>query len=84
MSGNEPERENSLTQSVILFIVFFAIFLGGVFAFSFGSLHNVWPVAIGIALFVLSVWIPQTFMGRSDTGSDAEVATEHRKPVRSH
>lgn len=84
MSDNEPQRENSLTQSVILFIVFFVLFLGGFYAFSFLSLENVWPAGIGLALFFLAFWIPQTFMGRSDSGSNAEVETEHRKPVRGH
>lgn len=84
MSGNEYQRENNLTQSVILFILFFGTFLGGIYAFSFGSLKNVWPFAIGLGLFFLAFWIPQTFMGRSDTGSDAEIETEHRKPVRGH
>ncbi|WP_394941377.1 hypothetical protein [Psychromicrobium sp. YIM B11713] len=80
MSVNEPERENSLLSSIILFIVFFVLFLGGIFAFSWGSLNNVWPFAIGIGLFFLSFWIPQTFMGRSDSGSKAMVRAKTRKP----
>ncbi|ABY24689.1 hypothetical protein RSal33209_2967 [Renibacterium salmoninarum ATCC 33209] len=64
MAGTTPERENSLVQSIILFLVFFVMFLGGIFAFSFGSLQNVWPFAIGLGLFFLAFWIPQTFMGR--------------------
>ena len=82
MSGTTPERENSLTQSILLFSVFFLIFLGGIVAFSWGTLDNVWPFAIGLGLFFLAFWIPQTFMGRSDSGSNAEIATEDRKPSR--
>lgn len=80
MSINEPERENSLFTSIVLFVVFFVLFLAGIVAFSWGSLHNVWPFAIGIGLFFLSFWVPQTFMGRSDSSRRAMVRSRTRKP----
>ncbi|WP_427016780.1 hypothetical protein ACQCSX_19055 [Pseudarthrobacter sp. P1] len=69
MSNGGYQRENNLAQTVILFIIFLALFTGGLFAFSFLSLENVWPGAIAIGLCFLSFWIPQTFMGRSDSGA---------------
>lgn len=69
MSNGGYQRENNLAQTVILFIIFLALFVGGIFAFSFLSLDNAWPAAIAIGLCFLAFWIPQTFMGRSDSGS---------------
>ncbi|NYE96591.1 hypothetical protein FHU41_002841 [Psychromicrobium silvestre] len=80
MSYQEPERENSLLSSILLFLLFFVLFLGGIVAFSWGTLQNVWPFAIGLGLFFLSFWVPQTFLGRSDTGRKSMVKTAKRKP----
>ncbi|WP_125610472.1 hypothetical protein [Specibacter cremeus] len=70
MSDIGYQREHNLGQTVILFIIFLALFLGGIFAFSFWSLLNVWPGVIGIGLCFLSLVIPMTWMGRSDSAGE--------------
>ncbi|MGO2542916.1 hypothetical protein ACT3TS_11240 [Specibacter sp. AOP5-B1-6] len=74
MSNSSYRRENSLVQSVVLFVVFFALFLGGIFSFSFWSLesfaHAFVPAGLGIGLCFLSLWVPMTFMGRSNSAGE--------------
>ncbi|WP_026553872.1 hypothetical protein [Arthrobacter sp. 35W] len=68
MSNGAYKPENNLAQTIILVVIFSVLFCGGVFAFSFLSLDNVWPAAIAIGLCSLSFIVPMTFMNRSDTG----------------
>lgn len=74
MSNNAYRGENSTVQSVILFVIFFGLFLGGIFAFSYWSLasfaHAFVPAAVGLGLCTLSFLIPITIMGRSDSAGE--------------
>lgn len=74
MSNNAYRGENSLVQSVVLFVIFFALFLGGIFAFSYWSLesfaHAFVPAGVGIGLCALSFFVPMTIMGRSDSAGE--------------
>ncbi|MHA7175625.1 hypothetical protein ACX80D_03130 [Arthrobacter sp. Sr24] len=71
MSNNAYRGENSLVQSVVLFVIFLALFLGGIFTFSYWSLesfaHAFVPAIIGIGLCSLAFFVPMTIIGRSDT-----------------
>lgn len=73
-SSNSTSRyqgENSLVQSVVLFVIFFAMFLGGIFAFSYWSLesfaHAFVPAGLGIGLCSLAILVPVTILGRSNS-----------------
>ncbi|NVM94373.1 hypothetical protein [Arthrobacter wenxiniae] len=75
MSSNAKFRsENNLVQSIILFIVFFGLFLGGIFAMSFWSLnspeHAFIPGGIAFLCIFLALMIPMTFIGRSDSAGE--------------
>lgn len=74
MSSIRYRGENSTVQSVILFVIFFALFLGGIFSFSFWSLesfaHAFVPASLGIGLCFLSLVIPFTWLGRSDSAGE--------------
>lgn len=74
MSNNAYRGENSLVQSIVLFVIFFALFLGGIFAFSYWSLesfaHAFVPASLGIGLCALAIGIPVTIIGRSDSAGE--------------
>ncbi len=70
MSNRAQERENNLGQSIILFVIFFAIFVGGIFAISFVQLSNAWPMAIALGLVFVALVIPLTWLNRSDSGAN--------------
>ena len=74
MSNSSYRSENSLVQSVVLFVIFFALFLGGIFAFSFWSLesfaHAFVPAGLGIGLCALAIGIPVTVIGRSNSAGE--------------
>ncbi|ALE05178.1 hypothetical protein AL755_06285 [Arthrobacter sp. ERGS1:01] len=74
MSNGSYQRENSLTQTIILFVIFFALFLGGIFSMSFwdiGSANAAFmPGIIGIGLCFLSLVIPLTWIGRSNSAGE--------------
>ena len=74
MSTNSYRSENSLVQSVVLFVIFFALFLGGIFAFSYWSLesfaHAFVPATLGIGLCTLSILVPVTIIGRSNSAGE--------------
>lgn len=74
MSNNAYRGENSTVQSVVLFIIFFALFLGGIYAFSYWSLesfaHAFMPAGIGIGLCTLAILVPVTIIGRSDSAGE--------------
>lgn len=74
MSNTSYRRENSVVQSVVLFVIFFALFLGGIFAFSFWSLESFWhafgPAIAGIGLCSLSLIVPISIMGRNDSAGE--------------
>ncbi|MBG0738358.1 hypothetical protein IV500_02790 [Paeniglutamicibacter antarcticus] len=69
MSNRAQERENNLVQSIILFAIFFVIFVGGIFAMSFLSLSNAWPMAIALGLCFVGLVIPLTWLNKSDSGA---------------
>ncbi|MCQ9163362.1 MULTISPECIES: hypothetical protein [unclassified Arthrobacter] len=75
MSSNAKYRsENNLVQSIILFIIFFGLFLGGIFAMSFWSLgsaaHAFIPGGIAFLCVFLALMIPLTFIGRSNSAGE--------------
>ncbi len=74
MSNNAYRSENSLVQSIVLFVIFFALFLGGIFAFSYWSLesfaHAFVPAGLGIGLCSLAILVPVTIIGRSDSAGE--------------
>ncbi|MDP5227302.1 MULTISPECIES: hypothetical protein [Arthrobacter] len=65
-------KENNTAQSLVLFIICFALFAGAVYSLSFLSLDNAWPAAVTLALFGLAFAIPQHVLGRSDTIAELE------------
>ncbi|BCW62354.1 hypothetical protein HAV21_08570 [Paenarthrobacter sp. MSM-2-10-13] len=65
------EKENSLVQSIVLFVVMIALFLGAIYSLSFLTLDNPWPMAVCLGLFALAFWIPQTVFGRSDSAGES-------------
>lgn len=74
MSNGSYRGENSLVQSIVLFVIFFALFLGGIFALSFFSLqspeHAFIPGGIALLLVFLSFVIPLTWLGRSNSAGE--------------
>jgi hypothetical protein len=69
-SYQTPQNENKLGTSIILFVVCMALFLGAIYSLSFLTLGNPWPMAVCLALFALTYWIPQTILGRSDSAGE--------------
>lgn len=71
MSSVKYSGENNLIQSIVLFIIFFVLFLGGIFALSFFSLespeHAFIPGAVALVLVTLSFMIPLTWLSRATT-----------------
>ncbi|KUM40385.1 hypothetical protein [Arthrobacter sp. EpRS71] len=65
------EKENSLVQSIVLFVVMMVLFLGAIYSLSFLTLDNPWPMAVCLGLFALAFWIPQTIFGRSDSAGES-------------
>ncbi|WP_018134870.1 hypothetical protein [Acaricomes phytoseiuli] len=76
-------NQNSTAKSLVLFVIFFAFFLGGVYVLSYASLDNIWPFIVSLVLITISFWVPLGIMGRSDTGAEM-VDTDHRKPNQGH
>lgn len=71
---NRPiENESPLLGNIIIFVVMFALFALGLVAVSWLDFTNVWAMAVLILCFAGAFFIPMTFLGRSDSGS------EHRK-----
>jgi hypothetical protein len=74
MSSSSYRGENSRAQSIVLFVIFFALFLGGIFAMSFWSLesfaHAFVPAGVGLGLCALSFWVPMTILGRSNSAGE--------------
>lgn|GEM_PF-4607913 len=74
MSNGSYRRENNLAQSVIMFVIFFGLFVGGIFAMSFWSLetpeHAFIPGIIAFACVFLALAIPMTWIGRSDSAGE--------------
>ncbi len=65
-----PQSENSLASSIAIFTVMMVLFGGSVYSLSFLTLGNPWPMAVCLALFTASFWIPQTILGRSDSAGE--------------
>jgi len=59
--------QGHLIGNILTFAVMLACFLGSVYVLSFLSLDTVWPMAVCLVLFFLAFFIPQTFLGRSDS-----------------
>ncbi|MGO4384971.1 hypothetical protein [Specibacter sp. RAF43] len=74
MSNGSYRRENNLAQSVVLFVIFFGLFIGGIFAMSYWSLesfaHAFVPGGIAFGLVFLALVIPMTWIGRSDSAGE--------------
>lgn len=71
-AGSKPiEKENNLIQSLVIFVVMMALFLGAIYSLSFLTLDNPWPMAVCLGLFALAFWLPQTIMGRSDSAGES-------------
>lgn len=74
MANAAYKSENSLVQTIVLFVIFFAMFLGGLFALSFWSLesfgHAFIPGAIAMVLCTLAFLIPMTWIGRSNSAGE--------------
>lgn len=74
MSNGSYRSENNLVQSIILFVIFFGLFLGGIFALSFWSLespgHAFIPGGIAFLCVFLSLAIPMTWIGRSNSAGE--------------
>ncbi|WRH26400.1 hypothetical protein GC088_04930 [Arthrobacter sp. JZ12] len=54
--------------SILAFAVMLVLFAGAIYSLTFFERTNVWPFAVCLTLFFLAFWIPQTILGRSDTG----------------
>ena len=52
-------------SNAIVFIIMMIVFLGGVYSFTF-FYHGWWSFALGIGLFGLTYFIPQTFLWRPE------------------
>lgn len=65
------EKENNLGQSILIFAVIMAMFLGAMYSLSFLTLSNAWPMAVCLGLFALAFWIPQTILGRSNSAGES-------------
>ena len=71
MSNSSYRRENNLAQTVIMFVIFLAMFLGGIYAMSYWSLENAFvPGITAFALIFLSLVIPMTWIGRSNSAGE--------------
>ncbi|MGG5172024.1 hypothetical protein ACQR35_07570 [Pseudarthrobacter sp. J1738] len=64
------ENENNLAQSIVLFVICFALFAGAVYSLNFLTLDNAWPMAVTLVLFALAFIIPQHILGRSDSAGE--------------
>ena len=73
-SNGKFRSENNLVQTIILFVIFFGLFLGGILAMSFWSLktpeHAFIPGGIAFLCVFLALMIPMTFIGRSDSAGE--------------
>lgn len=68
---NRPvDNENPLVGSIIIFVVLMALFIVGLVAVSWLDFTTVWPMAVLILCFAGAFFIPMTFIGRSDSGSE--------------
>lgn len=64
----EHSGEGHLMTNVVAFIVMFILFALSIYSLTFFERTNVWPFAVCLTLFFLAFWIPQTILGRSDSG----------------
>ncbi|MCU1522005.1 MAG: hypothetical protein JWM01_1876 [Arthrobacter sp.] len=70
-SQQTPQTENSLGSTIVIFAVMLGLFLASVYSLSFLTLGNPWPMAVCLALFAASFWIPQSILGRSDSAGES-------------
>lgn len=68
--GGRPEHSGAgkLPATIAAFVVMILLFAGAIYSLSFFERSNVWPFAVCLGLAFLAFWIPQTILGRSDTG----------------
>jgi hypothetical protein len=71
--------EGRLVPNLVAFTIMLVLFVAAVYALSFFERTNVLPFGISLALAFLAFWIPQTIMGRSDTGGELAHG-ERREP----
>lgn len=64
----EHSGEGNGLQNALAFAVMFILFAASIYSLTFFERTNVWPFAVCLTLFFLAFWIPQTILGRSDTG----------------
>ena len=78
-NNKRPEHsgEGHGLTAAVAFVVMFILFAASIYVLSFFERTNVWPFAVCLTLFFLAFWIPQTIMGRSDSGY--RMATGDRK-----
>lgn len=67
-SRPEHSGEGKLGASIVAFALMFILFAASIYSLTFFERTNVWPFAVCLILFFLAFWIPQTILGRSDTG----------------
>lgn len=71
MANTQQRRhagEGRGAENAITFIIIFAMFLTAIWVLSFADFTVIWPFAVCLGLAFLAFWIPQTILGRSDTG----------------
>ncbi|GAB3538262.1 hypothetical protein GCM10027403_24230 [Arthrobacter tecti] len=69
--------QGHLIGNILAFVVMLVLFTAAIFSLTFFEKTNVWPFAVCLVLFFLAFWIPQTILGRSDTGG--QIAKGERK-----
>lgn len=74
---SEHSGDGHLLQNVVGFALMFILFAASIYSLTFFERTNVWPFAVCLTLFFLAFWIPQTILGRSDTGQ--QIAKGDRK-----
>jgi hypothetical protein len=60
--------DGRLGTNLVAYSIMLLLFLGSVYSLSFFERTNVLPFGISLVLAFLAFWIPQTILGRSDTG----------------
>ncbi|MBT1002495.1 hypothetical protein KIH31_07750 [Paenarthrobacter sp. DKR-5] len=62
------DGENNVVVSAVLFILCFGIFAAGLYALSFMTLSNPWPMAVCLACAFVAFALPQHVLGWLDRG----------------
>jgi ammonia channel protein AmtB len=67
-SRPQHSGEGNLATNIVAFAVMFILFAASIYSLTFFERTNVWQFAVCLTLFFLAFWIPQTILGRSDSG----------------